>query len=851
MDRIIQHVLAVKYRFTLIVALWLMTVGVTPIVAQTPSPPPTAPTNELAVLILVDQSESMDKSDPQALRLQSLRYILATLGEYRSALPPGSVIRFSVIYFGSTTQSIIDWTPLRVNEATWDRDLNLLQQKITDGIGRVRRNWTDINSGVNLAVDAFKKLPNPNARKAMILFTDGVPCVSTLSDPGCLRAAGAIAEMEKIINTASRMLQDVVFYVIALDQENQHWGYYSPYWVRAVRVSERAIKLDQALQIGPTFLTILAGLVTSLDAEGELAVPIDFSGSQTVTKPIPPYHQQLRLTLFKTGSTAGLKITDPKGRLFDANSPNVQVLRAETSIETWVISNPTPGSWTFQIEETTRLTAFADLIPININATIDSSATQLRPAKIKVTLSDNLGNPLPDYTDPLYALDLTATVIAPDGQTLVFKLLKNGTGVYTGEFTPPLGGNYQLGLNGVTKNPDGSAFQIIKNPTVMTFTVKGLSVTVTGFPTKDIYVSQSITLSGQINDGDTVQPITGVEWKAEVKNQTGKIWTTFELIPDPKNPNTVVGKVDMTEEGQYVITVKANRGTSTLGSQTSEFFAVRPVTIIKWNWESPLDNATHYTTQPVLAIPFFQPLSLTVAVSSVTASNNKPIDIRTIRDSNAAPPIRLEIWDDKDKPVPSQGIFRLLDPVTRSDRHTLLLLDLPEGKYRFRIAVNDGQLNESYLYDPRTFDQSRTLIVTTNPLVYAIYGMFAVVLVLSVTGGVIAVRTDLARRKHPAQGVLNITFEAFLDGREIQIGKTIKLKKRNYQVFGKQFFPRVTQIKKIVVKCPTQDMSDAGLIEVEVKTQDRVFLGKLGSEERLPLHSDKDGSYYLGKDYIP
>ncbi len=67
-----------------------------------PSPP------ELDLLVIVDQSASMDKTDPKSLRFQVLSYVLDTLSAYHAALSDNMTFRVAVIYFGASSQRVFE-----------------------------------------------------------------------------------------------------------------------------------------------------------------------------------------------------------------------------------------------------------------------------------------------------------------------------------------------------------------------------------------------------------------------------------------------------------------------------------------------------------------------------------------------------------------------------------------------------------------------------------------------------------------------------------------------------------------------------------------------------------------------
>lgn len=128
--------------------------------ALTPSPghAQVAPTPALDLMLVLDNSGSMKKNDPDALMARAVTAFAANL-------PNDS--RVGIVVFDQDVRPALALTP------AGDVDF---QARVTQGLRGVnyRGQWTDIAGGVERAIYELRQQGRADAHRAVILFTDGV-----------------------------------------------------------------------------------------------------------------------------------------------------------------------------------------------------------------------------------------------------------------------------------------------------------------------------------------------------------------------------------------------------------------------------------------------------------------------------------------------------------------------------------------------------------------------------------------------------------------------------------------------------------------------------------------------------
>lgn len=111
-------------------------------------------TTPLYVVLLMDASGSMKKTDPEGFRILASQAIISLLS---------SEDRIAIVEFGADAKIISDWKVASERSAIF----NLLNQIGNDG------GFTDFRAGMETAMQLLKKIP-PESNKVIFLLSDGV-----------------------------------------------------------------------------------------------------------------------------------------------------------------------------------------------------------------------------------------------------------------------------------------------------------------------------------------------------------------------------------------------------------------------------------------------------------------------------------------------------------------------------------------------------------------------------------------------------------------------------------------------------------------------------------------------------
>lgn len=127
---------------------------------------------KLDLMLVLDTSRSLKNSDPYAHRIIGSMELIDTL-------PDRGDVRIGIISFGRTAELLVPLTTNRKLLADGIRDLN-------------RGGFTEISEGVRLAVDVLATKGRRDARRSILMFSDG------RSNPDSLRAVAEYARNRSI-----------------------------------------------------------------------------------------------------------------------------------------------------------------------------------------------------------------------------------------------------------------------------------------------------------------------------------------------------------------------------------------------------------------------------------------------------------------------------------------------------------------------------------------------------------------------------------------------------------------------------------------------------------------------------
>ncbi len=154
----------------------------------------------LDLVLIIDQSDSMRTTDPTNQRLVAAKEALQRLYLNTGLNCPQTVGRVAAVEFGSTVQRIFDWQEVSVPSVTdkrWERELSGLQSRfVSRELGQ-----TNFSGAFREAAELFKQLPDDDAQRAVILITDGLPCMGDRT--GSVRQCQSPAYVEHYFSGSS------------------------------------------------------------------------------------------------------------------------------------------------------------------------------------------------------------------------------------------------------------------------------------------------------------------------------------------------------------------------------------------------------------------------------------------------------------------------------------------------------------------------------------------------------------------------------------------------------------------------------------------------------------------------
>jgi len=855
------------------------------VVAQVPTPTPglstsPAPSNGLDILFLVDQSGSMGglaykaqtdpPSDQFGLRFEAVQYALRTLAEYQSALGSNFAFRMAVLSFGDTPELSLDWTDINPSAANWPKQENtLIDQLSASHFGKRNLGNTNFLAAYKEAEQLFGKLPAAAGThfKAIVVLTDGAPCVPAVFS--CTLNGEQANHMNQLVAQSTANFADYKQYVIGIDAHNQFWTRLEPYWTKVVGTRGFARRVKDSTEVGQVFLEILLDLVRTTQAarggsaDADIGQPITFVAGQDTSIVVPPYLESVRFTVFKTQPKPGVQIKGADGSVLRSSAAQVIVSGENSPIEVWKISSPPPGLWTLSaLQKLTDVKVYLDLIRVPFKLELLPTAPFRRlPISIQLTLLGPDGKPLPGYADQRYQLAATLTITTPAGKIETLDLAAGSAGTYAGSYTPLDAGRYQLDVAASAQTIDGKPFKVLDQTAAKTVIIPNLSLAVQRDPTSDVLLSQSMTISAQLVDGDgkrQVLPQIAVNATllnvTDISSGTGKPVASYELVADATGLYSVSVAAESTGQYQLQITARPKSNDANppaaLDQQFLPAFRVRPAHLISLKVISPLPDGAYYLTD---GFPPVTPARLKIQVSALNDAG-EPAALEKL--TGGALPLTLEVAGDKDSPVGEGHITDLAPLAGATGLYEATVSGLSAGQYRLTIqAAADSRLGDSTLFDPRFRKQSLHFTLTTNP---ALIGMVAALvigtlLVVGVIAGGVAYQVRL--RQHPARGTIELQTESasgLVGDRSTVWRQTLDGQRRNRVVYSFRGVP--AGLHQLIVSCPTDLMSGRNEVFVTLTRQGdaKPLLNQVkfarDSEKHLDMLDANDVLYFLVKD---
>lgn len=359
------------------------------------------------VFLLIDQSGSMKKTDPQGVRLEASKYLVDFLSADRTEVLDH---RLGVINFGTTAPEEKMFPLMSLVEA----NLEPIKQKMV----ALDLGDTSFIAALQRAAQGFKKEKEALKRQqAIVIFTDGEP-----DDPRKLSKEAYFHEIQHFV---SKELPETTIYVVAIDAKGSYWPKDKRYWDQIV--SERTYKLERMdeQELEKIFSGILIKLLKTAEIKWD-NVPV-----QGLDVEVEPYLERITFSILKENPEVKLTILRENGQKLTEKDPGVKYYPGRVR-EIFSVADPSPGIWKYRIEEGRgKVEVGKAVIPIEVRLLSPYSPyPQGKTMSVVATFLKRDGTPVKEHR--AYGLWLGAKVLTPEGKEQFVEFKSDGKGMYSG-----------------------------------------------------------------------------------------------------------------------------------------------------------------------------------------------------------------------------------------------------------------------------------------------------------------------------------------------------------------------------------------------------------------------------------
>lgn len=764
----------------------------------------------LDIVFLVDQSGSMGgaafglegrtPTDPLGLRFDAVQYALDTLGEYRVNIAPDLGVRMAVVAFGDDTELMLDWTELAPDRATWEatRD-DLLATLAADTFGRRNLGDTNFRAAFQQAGELFDGLGrDPTRLRVVVLLTDGDPCVSVGDLTfDCSSVPQQQTFMGDLLVQTTATFDDPndLIYVMALDATARIWNRWQDEWQAVTEDPARATRLETNAQIGTRFRDILTELIGIVRGTASQPANVLLPGQNSV--PIPPYHQLVRVSIFKSTLAPGvLTVTQPDGSPPDPAT--VTITGQDRPIEVWTIRDPQPGNWVFAVgANADEISVYLELIPFEVDARLEAGEARLFDGiPFTLTLSDTAGDPLPIYSD--YPLNTTALVTLPAGttETLALTMLTGST--FEGTISARQPGTYRLGVAVTVQADAETRITLVDQPEIASFTIDEVVLVVDPLPTRDYLIGEVQPVTARLLEAGLPVDLASLEVVATLRGSDG---STVDYPLTRTDTGVYSADIPFDRADDYTLTALATAGGLPVGDLVSQRVRVLPSRPITLERTQPIDDV-QYATE---GFPPLTPTNLVIGFVTRSQETGQPVDMQALAASSN--PVLSITWERDGEPLAEPPIWIIDAPGVYSAR----LVNPPTGQYTITVRAA-GELTDRYLLSPDARVLTFSIERVVNPALIAFWAGVATVVGLVLLLIVIIALRRRAAMQHPARG--SLAFLRAEGGSAPEIMKVIALGgfNANTITLKKKDLPRDFPLTRLTVRCASPEQSKAGRI---------------------------------------
>lgn len=302
--------------------------------ATTQAQEPTTEALPLDVILLIDSSPSMEKTDPDNLRISAARFLLDYLEATSEVL--GLDYFAGLVNFGGQVSE----TPIRLQSVgSLDRELVIAEE--------IR--YTDFRPALDKAFK-YLKPQGPASTKAVILFTDGHPQLTDneLSDKQKenyflgTRIANDKKSPEQMKELVEKLREEEIqLFVVAVGDADED----ADLWQALLSSKDHYRKIDNTTNLAAIYREFVADLTGLAVSSSELLT----DGEPPFEIPLQPYLENAIFSFVKDEPDVKISITSPNG-----NPPRLLGGGKDELYEIYRVSNPegqNNRSWQVEVEE--------------------------------------------------------------------------------------------------------------------------------------------------------------------------------------------------------------------------------------------------------------------------------------------------------------------------------------------------------------------------------------------------------------------------------------------------------------------------------------------------------------------
>ncbi|GBD97017.1 MAG TPA: VWA domain-containing protein [Nitrospirae bacterium] len=372
--------------------------------------------SSMDVVLVMDSSGSMKKTDPLSLRIPAAKLFISLLGENDRA---------GVISFSDRSYPIIHLTPVE-SENSSDKLFKAIEKISSNGL------YTNLHDALNKGLDLLSENKKAESNQIMILMSDGMMDVG---DPDEDRKL-----VDKIKNELTAILEDkgIRVYTIAFTEQSDR--------ELLEKLSKRTGGFYNLALTDKDFHLIFTSIFESLKSPDML--PMSRNGF-LVDRSI----EELTIVATKGSPETGIQLNAPDSRSYSYKNrpPDIKWFESN-NFDMITVKKPLEGRWEILFSTGENNKAY-----VITNLKLMSNFNQLYsifgdPLDVEVWLEKE-GSTIKE-PDVLEKIEIYIELTSPGGKTLKLKPFDKGEGILYRRIAPFSPGNYKLRIVA-----DGKTFQ--------------------------------------------------------------------------------------------------------------------------------------------------------------------------------------------------------------------------------------------------------------------------------------------------------------------------------------------------------------------------------------------------------